>query len=169
MHEVGTTIAKLKRKDPLLPAVTHNAAKCDEWTDYTMEVRTGRNVEIGRTLVHKHDVLVLVILFRKRMYQRSRVSLSAANNAGNQVQEIERDQHCSGIYLWRLGERVAEDLRRPSDARYKVHEPECSADKHELVKRAADVASVEVDHDGGADEVQARAQVGVLDELHHQN
>src|SRR5260221_3606593 len=98
MLQVGTAMVKLGRENPLPPAVTHNAAKGDEWTDYAMEVRTGRNIEIGRTLVHEHDVLVLVILFRQRMYQRSRVSLNAANNAWDQVPEIERDQQCSGIY-----------------------------------------------------------------------
>ena len=95
MNKIRPLAPKLDGEYCLLPAIPDDPPQSDEGADDATEVLAGCHVEIGRALVDEHDVLVVVVRFGQRVNERRGVRLGAAYDAGNEVEQIERNQHLS--------------------------------------------------------------------------
>jgi hypothetical protein len=91
MNQIRFFPLKLKWEHRLLPSITDDAAKCDEWTHYSAEIRRGRHIEVRAAFVDENNVLVVGIRFGESIDQRDRVRLGPSYNARNQVEKIESD------------------------------------------------------------------------------
>jgi len=83
---------ELDRERSLLPGIACCALHCDDRADYAPEVRRWRDVEIGRLAAQENDVLVVVVLRRECVDQGSCVGLCSADNAGNEIKQIQSNE-----------------------------------------------------------------------------